>query len=189
MLTITELVDGARDHYLLQFTAFADKQRRECRRGAAEVKFQLQGQKRLFRNFCCVDFVRNDGGAEIVELQPDVLVFDPVMARLGDAQVAIEQLRWDDVVVYNDIGHLPTVKFEPWFDYWFDPEERRYDSSAATGNTIHSLLILQNAVHVDFGTATTTAFWELLDVLKEAGATQIRITDSRSEAGSPTLEE
>lgn len=67
----TAFVTRIRDHYVDQFLAFAEQQRASCTRGAAEVKLQLSERSELFDRLYCLDFIKNDGAQEIVELQPE----------------------------------------------------------------------------------------------------------------------
>ncbi|MGI8840197.1 MAG: hypothetical protein ACR2F8_05370 [Caulobacteraceae bacterium] len=62
-----------------------------------------------------------------------------------------------------------------WFEYWFDPDERRHDPSLKLSGKIHSLLVDEATASVDFGTAPTDAFWQLLGILESAGASDIKV--------------
>jgi hypothetical protein len=177
-------VSQIREHYLVQFKAFVEGQRQSSSKGASEVKLRLSEESELFQRLYCVDFIKNDP-PEIVELQPDrVLTFDPISGSFGNAILNIEALRWDDVVIEHDATE-PLSQLATWFDTWFDPEDRRHDSTAALGNVIHSLLIRDRRISVDLGTAETDALWGLLDVLEKAGAKNLRISASRVEPPAP----
>jgi hypothetical protein len=181
---IAALVARVRDHYVDQFRAFADKQKRSCEVGASEVKLQLSDNAEVFRHLYCADFVANDGTPSVVELQPGLfLKFDPISGTFGAAAVSIEYLQWDSVGIHHDVASLEESEIGSWFERWFDPDDKRADQPAEFSNVIHSMLIGPGCVSIDFGTAPPDAFWELLDLLEQAGATNIRISDSRAEAG------
>ena len=154
-----ELIKRIRDHYVEQFKAFVAWQRQELGEGAGEVKFQLNGGEGLFRNLYCVDFVANiDGQASVREMQPDrVLNFAPFTGGIGEADLEVRELRWDDVIIDHDIQTAPNG-LESWFDTWFDPEDKRYDPKADLSGCIHSLSVSPGRVMADFGTAPPEAF-------------------------------
>jgi len=179
----TAFVARMRDHYVEQFAAFADDQRRGCTQGASEVKLQLSETSEVFQRLYCVDFIKNDGGSEVVELQPaHVLSFDPIEGSINAASLSIEHLRCDDVVIYHDLATVPSGDLADWFRRWFDPDDGRHDEHEPLSNVIHSLLVQPNVLSIDFGTAPPEAFWEILDLLAEAGAHAIRVSSSRAEA-------
>ena len=185
MDAITTFIARVRDHYVEQFRAFADKQKRECESGAAEVKLQLSEQSELFQRLYCVDFLRNDNGqARPVELIPDrFLKFDTLSGSFGAARLVIEHLRWDDVTIHHDLNSEPSQEIADWFEHWFDPEDQRTDQTAQLSGVIHSLLIRPGAISIDLGTAPPESFWGILDILERARATSIHVSSSRAESG------
>jgi hypothetical protein len=170
------LVSRVRDHFVAQFQAFVDEKERAGPTGASEVKIQLRGGE-LFRQLWCVDFIKKDDGQhQVVEFQPGkFLKFEPISGSYGAARLSIEQLRWENVLISHDLPSPPVDEIADWFQRWFDPDDERLDPSSLLGNVIHSLLIEPGILHVDFGTASSDAFWELLDVLEEAGAAKLRV--------------
>jgi hypothetical protein len=177
------LVPHARDHYVEQFEAFAYMQRRSCEQGASEVKLRLGETSKLFERLYCVDFVKNDGQSEIIELQPkNILRFNKVSGSFGAAALSIEHLRWDDVVIYHDLTALPPDGMSRWFRRWFDPDDERHGHLEPLSRVIHSLLIEPGTLSIDFGTAPPEAFWDMLELVQGTGATAIRISSSRDES-------
>jgi hypothetical protein len=178
-----EFLARVRDHYADQLLAFIVERRKNCIRGEAEVKLDLEPGSKVFRSLACADFVRNDGEPEIITFAPDrALGFEPITTALGKAKLQIEQLRWDDVVINHNLMIVPEQELGAWFDKWFDPDDRRYRPGEQLGDVIHSLIIEPNGLLVDFGSAAPDAFWELLNLLAEAGATELRVTGSLAEA-------
>jgi hypothetical protein len=174
-----------RDHYVQQLLLFVAEQRRNSIRGEAEVKLELEPGSKVFRSLSCADFVRNDGEPEIIEFEPDrILGFEPISATLGDAELEIDRLRWDDVVIHHTGAFDPEQVLGAWFEKWFDPDDRRYRPGADLGNVIHSLVVEPGRLRIDFGSAAPDSLWELLDRLEKAGASQLRIRSSQVDAGN-----
>jgi hypothetical protein len=171
-------------HYLDQFRSFITEQQQHCVRGSAEVKFQLPGQNELFRQLCCVDFVKNDDEVEPAELVPDIVSFEAIAGRLGDCDLLIEQLQWNDAVIHHTLSTPPIEELNAWFQHWFDPDDERHREEAELGGIIHSLWVRPRELTVDFGTAPPDAFWSLLALLADAGATGLRIATSDAMAVS-----
>lgn len=179
----TAFVTRIRDHYVDQFRAFAEQQRASCTRGASEVKLQLSEQSELFDRLYCVDFIKNDGAQEIVELQPEnILTFEPIVGTLGKASLSIEHLRWDDVLIRHDVDAIPSDPLSHWFQLWFDPDDARHDPNAELSGIIHSMLLQPHCISIDFGSANPDAFWDILQLLEDAGASRIEVSSSRAEA-------
>ena len=169
----TALTSQVRDHYVAQFEAFVAEQER-LHPGGAEIKAQLPGGTFL-RHRICIDYVVK-ATEQGVEFQPDkYLRFEPFSGSYGNARLTIEQLRWGDVLIDHDLPAPPERTLDNWFERWFDPDDARFDPDAAVGHIIHSVLIEPGLVSVDFGTAPVEAFWQLLDLLEEAGARKIRV--------------
>jgi hypothetical protein len=174
-----------RDHYVGQLLLFVVEQRRNSLRGEAEVKLELEPGSAVFRSIVCADFVRNDGEPEIMHFAPDrVLSFEPITTELGYALLGIERLQWDDAIIHHNGAFDADRVLGSWFERWFDPDDRRYMAGADLGNVIHSLVVEPGKLVVDFGSAGPDAFWELLDLLEKAGATELRISSSPIEAAN-----
>jgi len=181
MAEVTAFISRVRDHYVEQFRAFAEQQKRKCAVGASEVKLELSDRSELFRRMYCVDFIENDGDKhKVVELQPALfLKFDTISGSFGAAALSIEHLRWDDVKIYHDLPTSPTDAISEWFD----PDDSRLDQNADLSAVIHSLYIQPGVLSIDLGTAPSDAFWDILAVLEHGGATFIRVSSSRAESG------
>ena len=146
-----------RDHYVEQLLLFVAEQRRNSIRGEAEI----------------------------IDFEPErILGFEPITATLGSAELEIENLRWDDVVIDHNGAFDAERILGAWFEKWFDPDDRRYRPGADLGNVIHSLVVEPGKLRIDFGSASPDAFWELLDRVEKAGATELRISSSQVDAAS-----
>ena len=172
-----------RDHYVEQFLLFLADQRRSCAEGAPEVKIEVQAESNLLHRLYCADFICNDGGPRIVELEPErVLSFNPIGASLGNADLQFEHVRWDDILIHHNASADFAEPLAAWFEKWFDPDDRRYVAGAELGNVVHSVGVEPQRLSVDLGSATPDALWEMLNLLEKAGATELRISSSRAEA-------
>lgn len=174
-----------RNHYVDQFRAFIEQQRVSCQQGAPELKLQLSEQSDLYDRLYCVDFIKNDGVSQIYEFEAEnILTFDPIVGTFGKASLSINHLQWDAVAIHHDLDGPPPDQLTQWFRFWFDPEDARHDPDAELSETIHSMLIEPNCISVDFGTASSEAFWEILQLLESAGASRIVVSSSRAEAAA-----
>jgi hypothetical protein len=181
-MDLDDLAARIREHYLEQLRVFVREQKRGCTQGASEVKLRLSNESEIFQHLCCVDFIKNDGSPEIVELQPDrFLRFEFISGSLGGANLRVEDLRWDDLVIHHD-RPKPLSGINAWFEQWFDPEDKRHDKDAEFSGVIHSLLVRPDRLSIDLGSAPTTALWTLLDLLEQEGAKNIRVTSSEGKA-------
>ena len=165
-----------RNHYVEQLLIFIADQRFNSLRGEAEVKVEHEPGSALFRSLTCADFARNDRAPELVEFTPErMLGFEPIHTTLGAADLRIEGLRWDEAVIEHNASFDAEQTLGAWFDRWFDPDDRRHNPGADLGNVIHSLMVEPGQLRVDFGSAAPDAFWELLNLLEKAGATELRV--------------
>jgi hypothetical protein len=184
-MDLAGFIGRVRDHYVEQFENFTAAQALESAQGASEVKLRLQETSELFGHVYCVDFLKPDadGGTRVLEFQPErILSFDEIQAAIGDAELSVEHLRWDDVVILHDSPGLPSDTLLAWFERWFDPNDERHAVGGEISRVIHSMLVRPEMLSIDFGTAPPEAFVELLALLEEQGALSIRVTTSGAEA-------
>ena len=181
MKALPTLIERVREHYLRQFLDFVRIQRAEWVSGSPEVKFELTSSSTLYRSLYAVDFAGKVGSEAIVrEMQPDlILEFEPFTTEVRGVPIRLEQLVWDDVELHHDARDLSPHGLKRWFDHWFDPDEIRYNADAEVGCMIHSLFVEQGHLSLDLGTATVDAFWDALDLILDAGASNVRVNSSR----------
>ena len=111
---------------------------------------------------------------------PDrILTFGPLAYEVRGVSIVIEQFVWDSVQLHHDADTLGGPELDRWFDYWFDTDDTRLNPTSDIAGIVHSLFIKAGELDVDFGTAATEAFWDILDLLAAAGATNIRVTSDR----------
>jgi hypothetical protein len=172
-----DIVAKVQEHYLSQFRDFIQRQRELCKVGSSEVKFSLGGDTNAFDCIAVIDFVQNDNGVEGILFEPEkVLSFERIEGCVGNAELVMTGLRWDGAVIRHDVKDVERA-IKNWFMSWFDPDETsRFDTSGDMSCCIHAVYIEPQELQVDFGTASPEAFWELLDCLASAGASQIEVS-------------
>jgi hypothetical protein len=172
-------VAEAQARYVREFKTFATRQISLCTRGASEVKLRIDGSTAFFDMYYCADFIRNDSDPEAIELAATPPPRTSAISEMvRGIRLVIEYVRWDDIEIEHDAPDISTNALSAWFEYWFDPDDRRHDPKAETSGVIHSLIVSPTRLQVDFGTAESSAFWTLLDLLKHAGAATIWVRAS-----------
>jgi hypothetical protein len=174
-----DLVVRVRDHYLEQFWKLADQASESCTVGTAELKIKLNDPPSdLYKGLWCVDYATNDGQIGVKEFAVDkFLLFDPVTFDCGRATLLVDHLRWGDVVIEHDLPDVPADAIEEWFEHWFDPE----DAVMRQTEIIHSLVLRPGEISIDMGTAPPQALYDMLGLLEQAGAKNLRLTASQAE--------
>lgn len=172
---VQELVRRIRQKYVDQFVSAVGELAANSRGPhASEVKYANVDS--FYRNFIAVDFVTNDG-------QPDpqfinsgtYLRFSPdIHAGIGGMDVYIAPFKWDEVGFKFDTKSLDGDLFDEWFHSWFDIDGER-ETKDIVGNIIHSALLVDGQVTIDFGTADVDAFWHLLQILSRSGVRSLAI--------------
>jgi hypothetical protein len=68
-----DFVIRMRDHFIAQFKAFIDEQKRNCVVGASELKLSLDEAADVFQGLYCIDFITNDGEYRVLRLESEGL--------------------------------------------------------------------------------------------------------------------
>ena len=179
-----EAVELARRTYMEELAQFVVKQAGRFRRGLPEAAIMRPENAALFGGHYRVDFIGQGEGDKVlpIDLVPDgrMRLPAPLDGTAGAMTVRVEQLVWDDVEVSHDApGDLRGV-LGPWFAHWYDPDEKRKLAQAdSAADVIHSLGVYPGKLLVDFGSASTGAFWALVALLRDAGASAITIRETR----------
>jgi hypothetical protein len=183
-----ELVKLARQLYVDQLVGFLRNQFAKYPGGSAEVTTTRSSNPNLYGAHYRVDFVTgvqaNANGSVVVELVPDnQLAFEPITGSAGQTRVRVEQLNWDDVEITHDLTGDLAPLLQPWFDHWYDPDDKRVSGPGQPPpDVIHSLGVYPGALVIDFGTASPDAFWSLVTILRDAGAKQLTVRATRQSA-------
>jgi len=172
-----ELLELARDSYVAQFAEFVDRQKAEFAQGAAEVKLQVTGESDYYRNYFCADFAPGGDEDQILELAAEEEVtFDPVEVSLGNMDMTVTRLAWNDLTITANDKTLLAGDFADWFETWFDPEETSFDPDTRFSACIHSLKVTGSQVTVDLGTAPITALADLLMLFEGLGSRSLSVS-------------
>ncbi len=178
-----DIIDLARRTYLEEFARFVLVQAGRFARGAAEVQTDNTGPAGLFGGRYRVDFIGQRGEDAVpVNLLPDnrVRLDAPLEGAAGAMRVRMEQIVWDDVEIAHDAPGDLLAPLKPWFDHWYDPDDRRKAPDPGTGvDVIHALIVRPGKLVVDFGSASPSAFWALVGLLRDQGASAITIRETR----------
>lgn len=179
-----EIVELARRTYLEELAQFVVKQAGRFKRGLPEAAIERSENPALFGGHYRVDFIGQGEGEKVLplDLVPDrrLRLETPLDGAAGAMTVRVEQLVWDDVAISHDAPGDLSGPLGPWFSHWYDPDETR--KAAAVGepvDVIHSLGVYPGKLLVDFGSASPSAFWALVAVLRDAGATAITVGETR----------
>lgn len=166
----------ARTHYLNQYRSFIEHQRETGRAGEAEALLETD-DARLLDGLLVADYCFTaPEEASVVRFEPKRgLQFQPVEVELNGAQIVIERLQWDDVVITTDTEVPDAEGLRPWFLAFLEPQAVSTDLHEPLANVLHSVSIEQDRLVVDFGSAPTEALFELLLRLIGAGARHIRL--------------
>lgn len=176
---MSDLLDQVRDHYVEQFQAFLLEQGKRLG-GAGEIKLKLSEESQLYLQLYCADFVSGGDEPRVIELHPDrVLQFETASATIGQMEVSLASLSWDSAEFEVTGVNIEAEMLRDWFLKWFDPDDSRSDENAEISGNVHSVLLAENKISVDFGTSPVDAFHELLHLIAEAGATGVRVTNPR----------
>lgn len=172
---VQELVRGIRQKYVDHFVSTVGELAASSRGShATEVKYSNVDS--FYRNFIAVDFVANDGQPDPQFVNSNTyLNFSPdIHAGIGGVDVIISPFRWDEVHFRFDTKKLDGDLFDEWFRSWFDIDGER-ETMEAVGNIIHSILLLDGQLTIDFGTAEVDAFWHLLHILSRSGVRSLTV--------------
>lgn len=187
-----EAVELARRTYLEELAQFVVRQSRRFSRGLPEAATMRTENPALFGGHYRVDFIGQATGqvgkgpgdkALPLDLVPDrrMRLDKPLDGASGAMKVRVEQLVWDDVEISHDAPGDLSGPLGPWFAHWYDPDEKRKPAQAGDPvDVIHSLGVYPGKLLVDFGSASPSAFWALVALLRDAGASAITIRETRA---------
>lgn len=175
------MIEQVRQRYHVAFSDFIARQLADCEQCGAEVKLELGESSHVYRRLYCADFVRNDRQRQVIEFVPESVTIEPFTMKFRATDVHVEGISWDAAVLSHDLENIPRAALNDWFDRWFDPDDTRFDPEADLQSVIHSLIVEEGALTVDFGSAPADAFDELLDLLSAAGARRIVVGDGRAD--------
>lgn len=167
--------EAVRKHYLDQLEAAILERRANGEDIGAELSLELENRAGLLRGLYCVDMYGPPPTPALANFDPALeLTFDPFTFEIASMTVHVRALRWDDVAVSADADVAPE-DVDRWFGRWFSPSDERPTDYELFEMIIHSASLEDGSIAVDFGSAPTTALWELLALVRESGARRVEL--------------
>lgn len=103
--------------------------------------------------------------------------------------VSVHALAWESCAIHIHDPNFDLHAIGSWLTRWLDPDETRAPDSDGLSSVIHGIAWQTNAealvLRVDFGSAPTDAFFELISVISENGSKYIEV-DTDEEGEDPT---
>ena len=192
-MTVRQLLDQIRDRYLTEFRDCIAYVKQGGMEAMCEVAYRTE-DGRLAREGTLglpmrLDIVGvADGEAkDTIRVDSDsMLSFDSIdFEWAGGLPTRLAPFTWDacDIRAYGISKTSDWSHVREWFDRWFDGEDTRPADEHGLYGVIHFLSDPKceggaTIIQVDFGSAPEEAFEELLDALRDSGATKIEIGHS-----------
>ncbi|MEP3844539.1 MAG: hypothetical protein ABJM43_04260 [Paracoccaceae bacterium] len=178
-MELITLLEMLRSNYLLEFESVYRNQLEVNEEVHPEIAFKISDgvYKRLF----VVDFFgKNGANTNLIEVGTTNAAYGGGQSfEYSSLSIEFGHVSWDDMRLELDPMPQDIVGFEPWFDRWIDLDGAYKKEGAFLSHVIHSALIHDDSVGIDFGTAPRDAFVQLLDLFKANGVETIRISSDR----------
>ncbi len=188
-MTLGDLLDDIRTRYLAQFRRCIGQITGTGRRAIVEAAFRdergaLVGGGALGLPLRGDVFAVAEGQSpESLRVDSEsILTFEPVASAWNSVPIRVSPFQWDacDVRASGIPPATDWSNLRGWFDRWFDGDDTRQADEQGLNGVVH---FLSDPAHhasaatfqVDFGSASVEAFEELLDALRDSGATKIEI--------------
>jgi hypothetical protein len=189
-MTVGQVLDDIRERYLKEFRecmAYVKQKGMEVMSEAActheDGSLAREGALNLPMRLDVVGLADGEGKDDICVDSITMLSFEPMDFEWTDGlPIRLAPFTWDtcDIRAFgipetSDWSHL-----RGWFDRWFDGEDKRQADEHGLFGVIHFLSDPKREcdamiMRVDFGSAPVEAFEELLNALRDSGATKIEI--------------
>ncbi|SMX29404.1 hypothetical protein TRP8649_03538 [Pelagimonas phthalicica] len=175
------LLEALRNDYMTRYEAAHQELLQSTNEVVAEVAFELSEDSTVFNRLYVVDFLESyPDGPSAVEIAAEESDYSgPGSYVFNTIAVTMFPSSWDDINIELPIPAHKIAGFEPWFDRWMDIDGVHTPSGEAYLASIHSVILQDNTVFVDFGTAPVTAFTSLLDLLADNQITSVSIFGER----------
>ena len=189
-MTAGQLLDGIRERYLTQFRETISEVHEAGMEAWAEAAWRKEDGS-LAREGALslplrLDVIAVADGEPKDRLRVDsktLLSFAPIdFEWAGGLPIRLAPFAWDacDIRAFGIPKASDWSHVREWFDRWFDGEDTRSADEHGLYGVIHFLSDPKREgsatiIQVDFGSAFEEAFEELLDVLRDSGATKIEI--------------
>lgn len=165
-MDILDLLEALRSDYLREFEAAYHQQIEINEQVFPEIAFEISEgpYKRLF----VVDLMGKNGEANsAIEVGTSQAAYGgEVIIQYKSLSIEFGSVSWDSMRFLIRPAPDELLGFEPWFDKWIDLEGARHVDRQILSNIIHSSILENGSVDVDFGSAPTDAAIELFDLFE-----------------------
>ena len=130
---------------------------------------------------CRADLIPKQGGPTVSVDSQNRLAFEPLSFALGATSVTLNSFVWDNVHIEIAGPSETPETMKAWFLDWFDGDDDRAAMADGLFGVVHFMSDPTRAgttwsAVLDLGSAPAHAFEELLWLLSDAGAEQIRVS-------------
>lgn len=176
MLAVLETL---RSDYLIEFAAAYHQQLELNDTIQPEITLEISGG--TYKNLYVVDMLSKvNETITPIEVDPnDAAYGGEVSMQYNGLSVEISKVSWDSMTFSIYPAPAELIGLEFWFDKWIDLEGSRHVEGEIYSRVIHSVLLEDQSVDVDFGTATTGAAIELLELFKMNGVKTVHVSSGR----------
>jgi hypothetical protein len=181
-VSLPDLIETERQRYINVYTELIESVKEGKPTYATEVLIQVNDEDvpEPF-NLMRADIVyteEEDGEAKVSEIRPqDNPDFEPLGFELDDLGISIYPFCWNSCEVF--VNSIDVEELKEWIRKWLKQEEEDDEVEGQVSEAIHSCSQPVEeeggrlSFVVDFGTAPTDAFIELLAILAETGTTEV----------------
>lgn len=174
-MELAEFIDHMQSNYLAHFQTAYDQLTADGLPVAVEIPVEL-ASGRLYT----IDFIQHhpDGRNIVVEVVPpegkEPQSFEGAYRKMA---IRFDGAEWDAMMIKGCIPNENAL--QAWQTRWMDIDGIHQNHDAPFSQVIHSLLMDQKALHIDFGTAKPAAFFSLMDIFVANGCQQILVNLDR----------
>ena len=184
---LDQLISSIRSHYLTRYQESISKYRERYlgKPNSAEVLLELQRDTPYIYRLYRVDLASGSvDPPNITEVNLDsYMKFHDMQFVVLGVHITMSPIAWNGVEFSVKPPFSDDHKLQHWAEKWIDVEETASRDEFGLGNYIHSITEPINResetiFSIDFGSAGTQSWYELLLALKEMGAKRITIGSS-----------
>ena len=193
-MSYLDQIEDVRQGYLQRFDTANAEKRDEYDKSSPEFLIQVPGKSKLLGGLFRFDIAGLlDGNVKISDTHGNAADLAFTMEGLSGTPIIFRAFAWNCAIFRTPGLMMPQFEIESWFERWIGAEEvsaqtpksiqdmsawfdRREETGAEHRGFIHGVSrTSDDQIVVDFGTASLSAFDELLLILESAGAPEMEI--------------
>ncbi len=193
-MSYLDQIEDVRQGYLQRFDTANAEKRDEYDKSSPEFLIQVPGKSKLLGSLFRFDVAGMlDGNVKISDTHGNASDLSFTMEGLSGTPIIFRAFAWNCAIFRTPGLMMPQFEIESWFERWIGAEEVTAqtpssiqdmsawfdggaESSAEHRGFIHGVSrSADDEIVVDFGTASLSAFDELLLILESAGAPEMEI--------------